>query len=82
MQEPQSVYIFQGLVGSFVLNLVAFGAILKTTMAHQNFKYVLAYLWSLVILGSLYWGDLVFLYVLAAGLISYEYYKKVYRTNI
>lgn len=82
LEDEQSVYIFTWLGLSFVLNVIAFFALLKTPMAHNNFKYILAYLWSLVILGFVYWGDFVLLYVVAAGVISYEYYKKVYRANI
>ncbi len=82
LKDEQSVHIFTWLGLSFVLNVIAFIALLKTPIAHEKFKYILAYLWALVVLGFIYWGDLVILYIVSAGVVSYEYYKKVHRSNI
>jgi len=82
LDDEQAVHIFAWLGLSFVLNIAAFIALLKTPLAHENFKYVLAYLWSLVVFGFIYWGDLNILYVLSAGVVSYAYYKQIQRSNI
>jgi hypothetical protein len=82
LDDEQATHVFAWLGLSFVLNTAAFIALLKTPVAHEKFKYVLAYLWSLVVLGFIYWGDLSIIYALSAGVVSYTYYKQVHRSNI
>ena len=82
LDDEQAIHIFTWLGLSFVINIAAFITLLKIPVAHENFKYILAYLWSLVIFGFIYWDDLSILYVLSAGVVSYAYYKQVHRSNI
>ncbi len=76
LENPDSVYIFTGLGTLFVLGIVAAIALLKIPMRNNNFKYLLLYLWAISIAASAYWQDVSILLILAAGLVSYEYYKK------
>ncbi len=80
--DEESIYIFKGLTLAFIFNFVAFIAVLKIAMSHKYFKYLLAYLWALAAAASIYWQGLIVLYILAAGVVSYEYYKKYYRKSI
>ena len=82
LENPDSVYIFTGLGISFVLSIIAAIALLKIPMGNNNFKYLLLYLWAVSIAASVYWQDVNILLILAAGLVSYEYYKKIQQSNI
>ena len=82
LESPDAVYIFTGLGISFVLSIVAAIALLKIPMEDNSFKYLLLYLWAVSIAASVYWQDISILLILAAGLVSYEYYKKIQQSNI
>lgn len=76
MSEPESLYIFGGLLGSFLLSLVAFISILKVPITDIRFSYLVLYLWLIAIVVSLYWGAASLLYILSACAVSYGYYQK------
>jgi hypothetical protein len=82
LKEPEAIYIFTGLAIAFALNLLAFIALLKIPMSHIYFKYLLAYLWVLVVVTSMYWLDINILSILAAGVVSYGYYQADFGKNI
>ncbi len=75
LKEPEAVYIFTGLAIAFALNTLAFIVLLKISMSHIYFKYLLVYLWLLVLVTSIYWRDINILSILAAGVVSYSYYQ-------
>ena len=75
LAEPESIYLGKGLLLAFLLSLFAFIALLKWPAAHASFKLVVAYTWLVVIVLTLYWQSAQWLYVFAAGYISYEFYK-------
>lgn len=76
MSEPESIYIFQGLLISFLLSLIAFIAMLKIPMQHKYYKYLVVYTWLTAIVVSLYWGAVSVLYIIGACAVSYGFYQK------